>query len=110
MSQTTDLLAIRHGVKTSQLPADVQTTALWHLDRLPELYQKLETTNESRFLDEILRHVQGIFNTIHVPISIEAMTAEFRSMHERNGIPVLGLKQPTAVAKRTRSAKSANVK
>jgi len=106
MSQMTDLLAIRKGVKMSDLPADVQTTALWHLDKLPDLYQKLETTCESRFLDEILRHVQGMFKTIIVPSSIAAMTTEFRTMHERHGIPTLGLKPPVVVAaKRTRPVK-----
>jgi len=106
MSQKTDLLAIRNGVKKANLPAEVQTTVLWHMDKLPDLYQKLETTFESRFLDEILRHVHGMLKTISVPSSIEAVTNRFRAMHERHGIPSLGLKRPVAAqAEPTRSRK-----
>ena len=106
MSQETDLRAIRKGLQVAKLPADVRTTALLHLDKLPDLYEKLAKTCESRFLDEILRHVQGMLKTIHVPSSIAAVTDSFRAMHERHGIPTLGLKRPVAVAaKQARSKK-----
>jgi hypothetical protein len=106
VSQTTDLRAIRNGIKEAKLPTDVQTTVLWHLDKLPDLYEKLEKTCESRFLDEILRHVQGMLKTIHVSRSIETVANSFRAMHERHGIPTLGLKRPVAVvARQSRSKK-----
>lgn len=92
VSQISDLQAIRNGVKVSKLPANVRTTALWFLDKLPDLYQKLEKTCESRFLDEIIRNVNGMLKTIQVPSFIETMTKKFRAMHEQNGIPTLGLK------------------
>lgn len=98
MSQKTDLQAIRKGVQAAKLPANVRTTALWYLDKLPELYQKLVTTCESRFFDEIRLHVQGMLQTIHVPSSIATVAKNFRAMHERHGIPTLGLKLPIAVA------------
>ena len=106
MSQMADLQAIRNGVTITSLPENVQTTVLLHLDKLPNLYEKLAKTCESRFLDEILRHVQGMLKTIHVPSSIETVTDSFQAMHERHGIPTLGLKRPVAIAvKQSRSKK-----
>lgn len=106
MSQKTDLRAIRKGVDVAKLPTGVRTTALFHMDKLPDLYEKLALTCESRFLDEILRHVEGMLKTIEVPSSIEAVTRSFRAMHERHGIPTLGLKRPVAVvAKQTNPTK-----
>jgi hypothetical protein len=106
MSQISDLQAIRNGVQVADLPANVRITALWHLDKLPDLYQKLEKTCESRFRDDILRHVNGMFKTIQVPSSIETVAKKFRAMHERHGIPTLDLRLPAAVAvKQPRSKK-----
>ena len=108
MSQETDLQAIRDGVNVAQLPVNVRTAALWHLDKLPDLYQKLAKTNESRFLDEIQLHVKSMLNTIVVSSSVETMTNDFREMHERNGIPTLGIKPPVAAAvKKSRAKKVA---
>jgi hypothetical protein len=85
----------------------VRATVLWLLDKLPDLYQKLETTCESRFRDEILRHVNGMFKTIQVPSSIETVAKKFRAMHERHGIPALDLKVPVAKSASMRGKKPA---
>jgi hypothetical protein len=105
MSQKTDLLAIRKGVKVANLPTEVRTTALFHLDKLPDLYEKLEKTCESRFLDDILRHVVGMLKTIDIPSSIEAVTKNFQAMHERHGIPTLGLTLKASLLKRPKNCK-----
>lgn len=104
VSKVTDLQAIRNCIKAAKLPDDVRTTAYWYLDKLPDLYQKLEMTCESRFLDDIIRHVKCMLKTLKAPSSIATVSEKFRSMHERHGIPSLGIKSPaTAAAKPVRS-------
>jgi len=111
MSQKTDLQAIRDGIKVAKLPANVRSTALWYLDKLPDLYEKLEKSCESRFLDDILRHVQGMLKAIDAPSSVETVTDNFRAMHELHGIPALILKRPVVAgaAKQARSKKVGTV-
>jgi hypothetical protein len=88
-------------LENADLSEDVRATALKRLDLLPDLYQGLEKTCESRFLDDILRHVQIMFRFMDAPKSVERMTLQLLAMHELHGIPPLGLKQPVVLANKS---------
>ena len=107
MSKTTDFSAIRKTLENADLSEDVRATALKRLDLLPNLYQDLEKTWESRFLEDILREVQTMFRFMGAPKLVEKMTLQLLAMHELHGIPPLGLKQPVVSAeKRARQKKA----
>lgn len=107
MSKTTDLQAIRVTLKKANLSPAARATALTHLDKLPDLYQELERTCESRFIDDILQHVQAMFRSMDAPKSVESMTLQLQAMHELHGIPALGLKPPVVIAvKKARQKKA----
>jgi len=107
MSKTTDFRAIRKTLEKADLPEDVRTTALKRLDLLPNLYQELDKTCESRFLDDILRHVQIMFRFMDAPKSIKKMTVQLHAMHELHGIPPLGLRLPVVIAQKLGRPKKA---
>jgi hypothetical protein len=109
-----DLKAMRATVMKATLSASIQSTALWYLDKLPNLYRELALTYENRYLEEILRLVQAMLRTIEAPKPVETLTTQFRAMHERHGIPRLALKaplpvKPVAVPKPVVVAKPVNV-
>ena len=109
-----DLKAMRATVMKATLSASIQSTALWYLDKLPNLYRELALTYENRYLEEILRLVQAMLRTIEAPKPVETLNSQFRAMHERHGIPRLALKalaplKPVAVAKPVAVVKAAGV-
>jgi hypothetical protein len=106
MSTVTDLQAIRNSVNKASLSETVLTRAHWYLDKLPDLYSDLEKTDESRFLDEIARHLRAMLMSIDSPTAVDAIVIELHAMHERHGIPKLNLRLPVAAAKKTRTPKS----
>ena len=97
----TGLAGIRQLFETAGLTGDERKTVDWCLKKLPELYQKLSSTAESRYADEILGLARAMLD--RAPGIAEAVARQFQSLHERLGLPSLGLKPPRpTLAKRKR--------
>lgn len=95
--------AMREAVEKADLPAEVRHKSLWFLDKLPPLYRELAATHDSRHLDEITRHVEGMFRALDCPEGrplATALTFRFWEMQERLGLPKLTLKRPAVAKKR----------
>jgi hypothetical protein len=96
------LETIRGVVNEATLSVETRRTVLWGLDQLPPLYRDLDRTYDVRYRDSILRLVQGMLMKLQVqepgcpdaPEVAEGIVSHLKAMHERLGIPSLGLKPP----------------
>jgi hypothetical protein len=97
-----DFRAMRDIVDGAALSAEGRSTALWWFDQLPWPYRELGRTYDNRYLDEIRRLVQLMLKALtekDTPGVVGDILSRLLAMHERLGIPQLGLKAP-APAKR----------
>src|SRR5688572_13974969 len=89
-------------VDRAALSPDVRRKLLEGLGRLPPLYEGLERTYESRFHDAIVQTGRAMLRVLadaddespDAAEVAEGMIARLQAMHERLGIPPLGLKPP----------------
>jgi hypothetical protein len=96
------LLALSNEVDATAIPSDCKYTAAWCLAKMPALYAQYQTTNESRFGDEITRLVQALITELtrsqggckEAYAIASGMAGRFRTLHEKLGLPVLRLKGP----------------
>jgi hypothetical protein len=82
-------------VATATLPDDVRATVTWCLDQLPGQYRELDRTYDARHSDEVRRLVEALLGALRAAgarQAAEAVTLRLVAMHERLGIPSLGLK------------------
>jgi hypothetical protein len=104
------LEALADEVRAAAIPDGGKHTALWCVGQLAALYAKFRQTGESRYGDEITRLVQGVLKELSkggkgfpgAPQLAASITERLRLLHERLGLPGLGLKPPAAPKPRTR--------
>lgn len=109
----TELQAIHDVVNEASLSAETRQGLLRALDQLPPLYRELDRTYDIRYRDGIARLVEGMLHRLGQEDATspdagkvaEELRAGLSAMHQRLGIPSLGLKPPPAV-KRRRPPKS----
>lgn len=98
------LTGIRQLFEGATLTADERHTVDWCLQRLPDLYQKLSNSSESRYADDIRGLVRAMLE--RAPGLAEEVARQFQSFHERLGLPSLNLKPPTAPAAKRKPRKA----
>jgi hypothetical protein len=94
-----ELAKLRSLVKRAKLVADTEHSVLWCLDQLPKLYAEFCRTDESRFIDAILRLTQGVLMKL-AETSLgtgagrvgDALVVQLGGLHERLGLAPLPLK------------------
>jgi hypothetical protein len=94
------LVALGDEIRSARIPNASKQTALWCVDKLPNLYAKFRLTYESRYGEEIARLVQGaLTDLVSSPTASPAtqelaasMNERLRLLHEQSGIPALNLK------------------
>ena len=110
----TGLKSVREVVSRATLAPGQRDKLLETLDRMPPLYQGLEETYESRFHDAIIQAARSMFRNLaeadaespDAPQVADRMFAKLQAMHEKLGIPALGIKAPAPA----RAAKPARKK
>jgi hypothetical protein len=108
------LKSIRRLVKSTALPTGVEHTVLFGFDQLPQLYNDLNRTYDSRYSDRILGVIGGILKTLSSPDAggpaAEKLAVtignRLRDMHDKHGIAV-ALKAPVEKKKARAVAKLA---
>ena len=99
-----ELAAIQRLAEAASVTDRARQAVAWSLNKMPLLYEQLMKTYESRYVDEIVRHVTGMRRALArdgAPEVAEAIAARLTAMHARRGFPGLGLKfVPPAPAKR----------
>jgi hypothetical protein len=104
------IAALRDQIGAAAIPADGRHTAAWCVGQLPDLYVKYCQTSESRYAAEITRLLRGVLAEMAKseagPMGSRAgvIIDSFRVLHERLGLPALGLKPPRAPKPRSRKA------
>jgi hypothetical protein len=94
------LESLRQVVRGATLPAETQQSVLRCIDKLPPLYSDWDRTYDIRYRDGIARIVEQILHTLGTtePDGAEgnkvadALISRLAAMHQRLGIPSLGLK------------------
>ncbi len=94
-----ELTTLRTVINKASLAEEARRTSLWCLDQLPPLYADFRRTYESRFGDSIFRLAQAILKRLAEKGTGDdagrvgaVLVAELGSLHERLGLPALGLK------------------
>ena len=85
-----ELTSINRLFEAADLADGPRQTVASCLKKLPELYEKLASTYENRYADEILRLLRAML--AFAPGLAEELISLSRSMHERLGLPGLDLR------------------
>jgi hypothetical protein len=96
-------------VNDARLSASTRQQVLQTIDRLPPLYGELDRTYDIRYRDGIVRLVETMLHSLDRDSEASSdgskvagvIMTHLADMHQRLGIPSLGMKKPVAV----RSAK-----
>ncbi len=94
------LQTIRDFVQGASLSVETRQSVLRSLDQLPPLYRDLDRTYDIRYRDGIARLIEAILRTLDKqPVDspdaakvAEGILSKLGVMHQRLGIPSLGLK------------------
>lgn len=97
-------------VRGAALPESRLHTVAWCLEKLPTLYAQFRQNNESRYVEEITRLVQGVLKELvpEAKASPEArqlaasLIERLKLLHEEFGLPGLNLKIPGVSPPRSR--------
>jgi hypothetical protein len=106
----TTIAALRDQIGAAAIPEAGRHTAAWCVGQLPGLYLKYCQTSESRYAAEITRLLRGVLAEVakseagSTGAQTAAIIDSFRVLHERLGLPALGLKLPPAPKPRSRKA------
>jgi hypothetical protein len=106
-----DIAKIADLINTADISEEQKRAAVWCIKKLPDLYDQLCQTYESRYGDEIRRLEKGVFLQVRgiSPDNSQAqglvakLTARLNRLHERLGFPLLDPKPVSAP--RSRKAK-----
>ncbi|OAI40621.1 hypothetical protein AYO40_04665 [Planctomycetaceae bacterium SCGC AG-212-D15] len=97
------LLALSDEVEATAIPADRKHTIVWCLEKLPSLYADYQSSNESRFGDEITRLLHAVMKELtrgtggckEAEKIATGMAGRFQTINERLNLPALILRAPT---------------
>jgi len=93
-----DLQAVHDLLDTTTLSEEKRHTVSWCLGQLPDLYESLKQTSDTRYIDEICRLVRGLLEALRAASnpgarrSADAVALRLVAMHERLGLPNLDIK------------------
>jgi hypothetical protein len=101
----TELATLRSLAQTANLDAEVKHAVLWGLDQLSQLYADFVRTDESRFVDAILRLARGLLKRLAEQEAGkdagrvgDALVAQLGALHQRHGFAPLPLQSAAALA------------
>ncbi len=107
-----NLTALRNLARTARLAPEAKEVTLYCIDRMPDLYEDLRQTNESRFADEVAALSNTIVKRLAEPNAgadatrvSGALVACLRDLHERRGLAPVRYKAAAPVPARRKRTK-----
>ena len=103
------LAALGKEVRAAAIPNDCKHTAGWCMEQLPGLYAQFQQSGESRYGEQISWLFQAVLKGLveSKPVCPAALKLaasipdRLRLLHDKFGIPALGLKSPAESSPRS---------